>query len=207
MTNWVAQGAVLDRSIFSDWVFAEKNRLDGNIDADGFFFYSQLRDQMLESLPFPHVTIYLDVPPELCHQRIHGLRCRAEEVDSGIPLEYLEGLHRCYQQFLTQMGGRGSHVVQLPWSAFGSAAQIVAAVAKSKPQPDWDRASLRAIVESPAELAARTRLRGAASWDDDSEDEALARVDLDSSNSDELLAMSQQRQQTAAPSSPVQADE
>jgi hypothetical protein len=117
---------VLDRSIFSDWVFAEKNRLDGNIDADGFFFYSQLRDQMLESLPFPHVTIYLDVPPQLCHQRIHGLRCRAEEVDSGIPLEYLEGLHRCYQQFLAQMGGRGSHVVQLPWSSFGSAAQIVA---------------------------------------------------------------------------------
>jgi hypothetical protein len=200
---------VLDRSIFSDWVFAEKNRLDGNIDADGFFFYSQLRDQMLESLPFPHVTIYLDVPPQLCHQRIHGLRCRAEEVDSGIPLEYLEGLHRCYQQFLAQMGGRGSHVVQLPWSSFGSAAQIVAAVAESAPQPAWHRASLRAIVDSPAELASRTRLRGVDSWEDDSEDEALARVDLDSSNSDELLAMSKQRQQqqTAAPSSPVQADE
>jgi deoxyadenosine/deoxycytidine kinase len=34
---------VLDRSIFSDWVFAEKNRLDGNIDADGFFYYTKLR--------------------------------------------------------------------------------------------------------------------------------------------------------------------
>lgn len=199
---------MLDRSIFSDWVFAEKNRLDGNIDTDGFFFYSQLRDQMLQDLPFPHLTIYLDVPPQLCHQRIHGLRCRAEEVDSGIPLEYLEGLHRCYQQFLAQMGGRGSHVVQLPWSSFGSAAQIVAAVAASAPQPAWDRAALQAIVASPAEVAGRTRLRGLDSWDDDSEDEALARVDLDSSNSDELSAMARQQQQTTtAPSSPVQADE
>jgi deoxyadenosine/deoxycytidine kinase len=74
------QGAVLDRSIFSDWVFAEKNRLDGNIDSEGFFYYSQLRDQMLEQMPFPHVTVYLDVPAQQCHERIHGMRKRAAEV-------------------------------------------------------------------------------------------------------------------------------
>ncbi len=196
----------MDRSIFSDWVFAEKNRLDGNIDAEGFYFYSQLRDRMLSQLPFPHVTIYLDVPPETCHERIHGMRKRAAEVDSGIPLDYLQGLHSCYKQFLGQMSARGSHVVQLPWASFGSAAQIVSAVAASaSSQLSWDTASLRAIVESPAEIAARTRMRTDA-WDDDSEDEALARVDLDSSNCDELQAMDHS-QKTAAPSSPVQADE
>ena len=97
------EGAVLDRSIFSDWVFAEKNRLDGNIDSEGFFYYTQLREQMLRDLPFPHVAVYLDVAPDVCHARIHGLRKRAAEVDSGIPLAYLEGLHGCYGQLLDEL--------------------------------------------------------------------------------------------------------
>lgn len=70
------EGAVLDRSIFSDWVFAEKNRLDGNIDTQGFWYYTQLREKMLERLPFPHTTVYLDVDPTECYNRIHDVRKR-----------------------------------------------------------------------------------------------------------------------------------
>lgn len=70
------EGAVLDRSIFSDWVFAEKNRLDGNISSNGFWYYTQLREKMLQCLPFPDTTVYLDVSAQECFNRIHGVRKR-----------------------------------------------------------------------------------------------------------------------------------
>lgn len=196
------QGAVLDRSIFSDWVFAEKNRLDGNIDTEGFFYYSQLRDRMLADLPFPHVTVYLDVTPETCYQRIHGLRMRQAEVDSGIPLEYLAGLHRCYEQFLGHMSQRGSHVLRLDWSAFGTASVVQRALAALAPPVAWNASALAAIVDNAAEMAARVRapMGGAFSDQLDEADEALARVDLDTSNNDEILGMS-------APASPVDKSE
>ena len=84
------QGVILDRSVFSDWVFAEKNRLDGTIDAAGFAYYEALRAQLLRGLPLPSVTLYLDVAPQVCFDRVHKLRGR--DCESGIPLDYLAGL-------------------------------------------------------------------------------------------------------------------
>ncbi len=201
------QGAVLDRSIFSDWVFAEKNRLDGNIDSEGFFYYSRLRDQMLEGLPFPHVTVYLDVSASECFSRIHGLRKRAAEVDSGIPLEYLAGLERCYNQFLDHMSARGSNVLRLDWTSFGTAdglrSAVLEAASTSVSSHKWDSAALSKVLGDSELLAARLRSTIAApgmSKQDDSDDEALARVDLNSSNNLEL----QDVQPLSAPSSPQQ---
>jgi NADH dehydrogenase (ubiquinone) 1 alpha subcomplex subunit 10 len=73
-------GVILDRSVYSDWVFAERNRLDGNIPEDGFQLYLSLRKKMLERLPAPQVMIYLDVSPEECYRRVHNLRQRTCEV-------------------------------------------------------------------------------------------------------------------------------
>ena len=70
------ESVVLDRSLFSDWVFAEKNRLDGNIDEAGFEEYTKLREEMLSMVPLPSALVYLDCPPEECYKRVHNLRCR-----------------------------------------------------------------------------------------------------------------------------------
>jgi len=95
------QGAILDRSVFSDWVFAEKNRLDGNISRSGFIYYSELRLKMLAGLPRPDAVLYLDVSPAECFRRVHHLRQRAAE--AGIPLDYLQGLAGCYHQLLDDL--------------------------------------------------------------------------------------------------------
>lgn len=45
----------------------------------GYKYYSQLRDQVLKTLPVPHITLFLDASPVECHQRIHGRgRVRSE---------------------------------------------------------------------------------------------------------------------------------
>jgi thymidylate kinase len=118
--------AILDRSVYSDWVFAEKNRLDGNISEEGFAYYEALRAQLLAELPLPHFTLYLDVSPEECYRRVHTLRKR--DCESGIPLEYLSGLHHCYGTLVDSMRKQGSCTVRVQWEKFGSSADVAAAL-------------------------------------------------------------------------------
>ena len=57
-----------------------------------------LRHHLLADLPLPHATIYLNVSPEVCFERIHKLRQR--DCESTIPVEYLAGLDECYGRLL-----------------------------------------------------------------------------------------------------------
>jgi len=122
-----ARGVILDRSIFSDVVFAEKNFRDGNFSREGYDYYLALRAQLLQPLPLPHAVLYLDVSPQQCYDRIHGLRQR--DCEGGIPLAYLQGLHDCYRQLLTQMGEWNLPVLVQEWNGFGEADAVAAAIA------------------------------------------------------------------------------
>ena len=110
-------GAVMDRSIFSDIVFALKNREDENIDAAGYAEYEALRAGLLALIPLPHAVVYLDVTAEACHDRVLSMRQR--ECESGIPLAYLEGLDRCYKKFCVDMQDSGVDVLSFDWEQFG----------------------------------------------------------------------------------------
>ena len=83
--NKSGEGVILDRSVYSDWVFAENSRRDGTISPEGFDYYSKLRTHMLKSLPDPTLVLYLDVRAEECFRRIREVRKR--DCEMGIPLE------------------------------------------------------------------------------------------------------------------------
>eukprot|EP01139_Manchomonas_bermudensis_P003017 Amastigsp_a7027_21.p2 type:complete len:313 gc:universal Amastigsp_a7027_21:1040-102(-) len=123
------EGVILDRSVFSDAVFADQGLIDKVISPEGYAYYLELRTQMLRCLPVPHVTLYLAVTPEECQRRIRHERCR--ECESGIPLEYLAGLDSCYQKFLGDMAAFGSAVVVENWESYGNSKEIAARVASS----------------------------------------------------------------------------
>lgn len=134
------QDAILDRSVYSDWVFAQQNLLDKNICIDGYKYYMALRHHLLSELPLPHLTIYLRVSPEVCHDRIHNMRKRGCE--SSIPLAYLQGLHGCYDTLLTELSDRGSTVLNFDWNAFGSGEDVFKQIDRYSfeySQPQWDR--------------------------------------------------------------------
>lgn len=38
----------------------------------GYEYYKELKKQALKAVLVPHTTLYLDVPPETCNQRIRG---------------------------------------------------------------------------------------------------------------------------------------
>eukprot|EP01104_Vermistella_antarctica_P011156 TRINITY_DN3090_c0_g1_i1.p2 TRINITY_DN3090_c0_g1~~TRINITY_DN3090_c0_g1_i1.p2 ORF type:complete len:275 (-),score=59.82 TRINITY_DN3090_c0_g1_i1:165-989(-) len=144
------KGVILDRSVFSDWVFAEQNRRDGNIDEAGFQYYMHLRNRMLARLPLPHIAVYLDVPAKVCCERIHALRKR--DCESGIPIEYLEGLHSCYNEFASDLKASGANVLNLQWSEFGNAGHVAAQVEASG-FAEWENGeSIRAFINDKQEV-------------------------------------------------------
>lgn len=118
------KGVILDRSIFSDFVFAKKNLVDGNISKEGFDKYFELRRKMLSTVPRPDLMIFLDVNSRECHRRIHEIRKREAEVSSGIPIEYLQGLEECYKELLIEMESSGTRIGRLDWNNFGQVDQF-----------------------------------------------------------------------------------
>ncbi|GAM17268.1 hypothetical protein SAMD00019534_004430 [Acytostelium subglobosum LB1] len=117
-------GVVLDRSMFSDWVFAENCRKEGLISPEGFKQYTAIRDSMLLNVPIPNITLYLNVSPSECLRRIQSIRKRT------IPLTYLEGLDICYQEFLKEIKLKGSNVITFDWNQFGEVDDIVTEIKK-----------------------------------------------------------------------------
>jgi NADH dehydrogenase (ubiquinone) 1 alpha subcomplex subunit 10 len=147
-------GIILDRSVWSDWVFAEKNRQDGNISEEGFQYYLQLRSRMLQNLPRPHDLIFLDVSPEVCYARVHTVRQR--ECESGIPLEYLRGLDSCYRQWVAGMRNEGTSVTPLNWNSFGTSDGVRSILARQAPPlEEWagDLAALKTFLFSDERVA------------------------------------------------------
>ncbi|KAM9963182.1 hypothetical protein ACTFIW_006405 [Dictyostelium discoideum] len=110
------QGVILDRSVYSDWVFAENCRSEGLISAEGFIEYNSIRDRFLSNIPIPNITLFLDVDPKQCLQRIQN---RKRDCEQSIPLSYLSGLDNCYKKFLIEMKSKGSNVIVLDWNNFG----------------------------------------------------------------------------------------
>ncbi|KAJ3449298.1 NADH dehydrogenase [ubiquinone] 1 alpha subcomplex subunit 10 [Anaeramoeba flamelloides] len=117
------KGVILDRSIYSDWVFAKKNYDDKNIDEEGYKLYSEIRKEMLNSIPYPQICLYLSVKPEICYDRIHKLRGR--QCESTIPLEYLSGLNKCYEMLNIELTESKTQVVRINWNNFGYASEVL----------------------------------------------------------------------------------
>lgn len=114
-------------------------------------------------------------------------------MDAGIPLDYLQGLDKCYQQFLTEMSSKGSHVIKVDWSHFGDAAAMKERIMDPHvTRPVWDHSFLRDIVTSPALI--KSRMSVGCGHEEDLVDDWSDEEDLAASNHAEL--------QTLAPASP-----
>tara|TARA_B100001094_G_scaffold252521_1_gene250569 strand:- start:143 stop:814 length:672 start_codon:yes stop_codon:yes gene_type:complete len=111
------QCCIMDRSIYGDTVFAQRNYLDGHISELGYKSYLAHRDVMLRFLMVPQLTIYLDASPTICAERI---KLRSRTAEAGIPLEYLEGLENLYRDLMQDMEDMGSRVEFIDWSEFQS---------------------------------------------------------------------------------------
>jgi deoxyadenosine/deoxycytidine kinase len=102
------EGAILDRSISGDRVFAKLHAQEGNIDKLDFETYEMAYSIMSRTLLPPTLLVFLDVQPQTAWER---MRSRNRSAEAGVPLDYLMRLRDGYHELLAE-----AEVGLLPWA-------------------------------------------------------------------------------------------
>jgi len=103
-----AKGAILDRSLSGDRVFAKMHMNCGNIDVLDWETYEMAYNFMARNLLPPTLLVFLDVQPETAYER---MKKRNRSAEAGVPLEYLRDLRKGYQELLHE-----AEQGLMPWS-------------------------------------------------------------------------------------------
>lgn len=123
-------GAILDRSLSGDRVFARMLKDSGNIDPLDWNTYEMAYNIMARTLLPPTLLIFLDVQPETAYERMNS-RGRSEE--AGVPLDYLVRLREAYLDLLHE-----AETAMLPWAHAIRVSRIVWEPDTLTPK-QWDR--------------------------------------------------------------------
>lgn len=123
------QGAILDRSISGDRVFAKMHMRKGNIHPRDWNTYEESYDGACRTLLPPTKLIFLDVQPETAWER---MKKRDRAAEAAVPLSYLEELREGYQELLEE-----AETGLLPW---GHAVKVTKLIWDPvNDTPNWDR--------------------------------------------------------------------
>jgi deoxyadenosine kinase len=118
---WNQQGAVQDRTIYEDTIFARmlnESKLMSDLDYQN---YLALFMNMTKFLQRPDVIYFLDVEPEEALRRI---KMRSRGVESGITLDYLCALRDGYEKFYSDLKSI-LNIKRIDWNNFGTLDEIV----------------------------------------------------------------------------------
>ena len=107
-------GAVQDRTIYEDTIFARILHEAGFIDQRDYETYLGHFNVMKRFLVYPDVLIYLRVTPHVSMQRIQE---RGRDAEGGITLEYMKKLHQGYENFIAEMD-HYTRVLTLDWNDY-----------------------------------------------------------------------------------------
>lgn len=121
---WRGGGGVQDRTIYEDAVFAKMLADIGLMEERDYRTYLQLFRHMSNFMCRPNVIVYLDVKPERSMERV---RMRSRDVESGLSLEYLQALHREYENFIGDMSRRVP-VIRVDWDQFRDAEEMATVI-------------------------------------------------------------------------------
>lgn len=90
------ENAIMDRSIYSDPIFADMYLQEGNMSSEEHSVYEALYHSLTSSLTPPGLVIYLDVTAE---EAIRRIRRRGREDEIQMPNQYWKNLHKCYTHY------------------------------------------------------------------------------------------------------------
>lgn len=108
------KGAVQDRTIYEDTIFARKLHEAGLIDDRDYEVYCGHFAIMKRFLVYPDVLVYLQVDPKRAFERIQK---RGRDVERTVTAEYLERLNEGYEQFAQEMT-RYTRVLTIDWNEY-----------------------------------------------------------------------------------------
>ncbi|MFT7578745.1 MAG: deoxyadenosine kinase [Myxococcota bacterium] len=132
---WRSRGAVQDRTIYEDSIFAKVLRDMNLMHERDYETYLELFSNMSNFMCRPTAIVYLDARPETSMARINA---RSRSVESGITLEYLQQLRGEYEAFVQEI----SHtipVIRVPWEAFVDTERVADAITSEIEQASYMR--------------------------------------------------------------------
>eukprot|EP00768_Dysnectes_brevis_P003837 gnl/Dysnectes_brevis/2728_a3313_1130.p1 GENE.gnl/Dysnectes_brevis/2728_a3313_1130~~gnl/Dysnectes_brevis/2728_a3313_1130.p1 ORF type:complete len:242 (-),score=99.52 gnl/Dysnectes_brevis/2728_a3313_1130:45-770(-) len=124
---WRGEGGVQDRTIYEDSVFARMLMDRGDMTKRDYETYRRLFTNMSRFMKHPNVIVHLDVTPEESLERI---KARERGCESGIPLDYLQDLHREYGRFIQDISKR-IPVIKVRYDAFADVGELVKHLARA----------------------------------------------------------------------------
>ncbi len=111
---WNKKGAIQDRSLYEDQLFAELLFDLGIMSEMHYKIYMKAYAQKCLTVRHPDIVVFIDVSAENSLKRIQK---RGRDCEKGITLDYLTALHAKYQQFVERISNTVL-VIQVPWDEF-----------------------------------------------------------------------------------------
>lgn len=119
------QGVVLDRSVYSDFVFIEAMHMSNYISKGVRSVYYDIKENSILELLKPHLVIYLDVPVETVKQRIKERNIDYEVNSKALSDKYLHDIDSVYKQKFLKEVSIASELLVYDWSAGGETEVVV----------------------------------------------------------------------------------
>ena len=135
---WQGRGAVQDRSIYEDSIFAKILMESGLMEQRDYRTYMDLFSNMSNFMRKPNLIVHLDVSPEESMERI---KMRARGCETGITLEYLKKLYEGYESFLSDIA-KVIPVIKVKYSSFKTGEEMAKVVVD-----EWRRLQSIAVVD------------------------------------------------------------
>ena len=132
---WNGGGAVQDRTIYEDAIFAKTLLNLGLLDERDYQTYLSLFKHMSNFMCRPSIIVYLDIQPETSMERIN---LRSRDVESGISLDYLKMLYQEYELFIEQIA-KTIPVIRVPWEEFRTADEMAQMIEREYLQTSFIR--------------------------------------------------------------------
>ncbi|CAG9819656.1 unnamed protein product [Phaedon cochleariae] len=119
------QGVVLDRCVYSDFVFAEAMYSQGYISKPAYRKYYEFRDNTIDELLRPHLVIYLDVPVPTILENIKKRAISYEKNSSVLTPQYLGVMEKKYKQNYLKEISKHAELLVYDWSDEGDVEVVV----------------------------------------------------------------------------------
>lgn len=121
---WRGRGAIQDRTIYEDSIFAKVLVDMGQMHPRDYETYHALYRNLSNFMCRPTAIVYLHARPEACYERILA---RGRGFESVISLEYLERLYVAYEAFVESIS-KTIPVIQVDWENFGNVEALADAI-------------------------------------------------------------------------------
>lgn len=119
------QGVVLERSIYSDFIFMENMYKFGYLSKNCRSYYNQIMREIIPHLLRPHLVIYLDVPVAEVKNRIKKRNIDYEVNSKVLTDEYLKSMETTYKQIYLKDISSHAELLVYDWSNYGDPEVVV----------------------------------------------------------------------------------